>query len=281
MASPPLDARALAYFSFVGTVLSALGGLFLTYDFFHGRDGPLAHLTRAATYAFIFGIGYGIPFGPFFGLVNGIGLGPLLALEFHRVRRHQRLYGSSPLLQTPLFGVSRGLLFGLASIRRFGWRFSVVFGLLSGLGLFIVYAMRYAPTNDYTSRAHFTFTRHRMEASLWRGTVIGLAGAIAGWLNAGTLAAAGFGFSIGLTVACVSVIVTTVSPRIEWWIENLPDRHLGLLGVAMILTGLTLQTVPDLVTILGMPVKPGPGPSSYRARYQAPASSLQQPARSE
>src|ERR1051326_7300349 len=104
------NVRALAYFSFVGTVLSGMGGLYLTYEFFGGREGPLGHLTRAATYAFLFGFGYGLPFGPFFGLVNGIGLGILLSLEFHRVRRHQRLYGSSPLLQTPLYGVSRGFL---------------------------------------------------------------------------------------------------------------------------------------------------------------------------
>jgi hypothetical protein len=264
-----ITVRALAYFSFVGTVLSAMGGLYLTFEFLGGREGPLGHLTRAATYAFLFAVGYGLPFGPFFGLVNGLGLGPMLALEFHRVRRHQERFGTSPIHQTTLFGVSRGLLFGLASVRRFGWQFSVVFGLLSALGLFLVYLMRYAPTNDYVSQAHIRLTRHRVMASVWRGVAIGIAGALAGFVHGSTLAAAGFGLSIGLTVACVSVAVTTISPRVEWWIEHLPDRYLGILGVGLILAGLTLQTVPDLVTIFGVPVSASQ--TSYRTRFRPPA----------
>jgi hypothetical protein len=261
-----LTTNGMAYINFTGTVMSAMGGLYLTSDFLGGRDGPLGHLTRAAMYAVLFGIGFGLPFGPYFGLVEGIGLGLLLSLEFHRVRRHQRKLGSSPLMQSPLFGTARGILYGLASLRLFGGRFSLAFGLLSGLGLFFVYVHGYAPTNDFTSQARIIFSKHRMMASLWRGIAVGLAGALAGWFSAGRLTSVGFGLAIGVTVVCVSLVVSTISPRVEWWLENLPDRHLGILGVAMILMGLSLQSIPDLVTILGLPINSSQ--NSYRTRFR-------------
>jgi len=76
----------------------------------------------------------------------------------------------------------------------------------------------------------------------------------------------GFGLLIGLTVAGVSFVATIVSPRVEWWLENLPDKHLGVLGVAMILMGLGLQAIPDLVAIFGLPIEASQ--DSFRARFR-------------
>ncbi len=260
-----LTARGLAYCSFVGTILSGMGGIYLTYEFFGGHQGPLGHLTRIFTYAFLFGIGYGLFLGPYFGLVMGVGLGILLSIEFYRVRRHQKLYGSSPLLQSPLFGAARGILYGVASLRLFGGTSSLAFGLLSGLGLFFLYAKGYALTNDFTSQSKIFFSKRRVSASIWRGLVVGLAGGLAGYLGGG-LNSTGFGFLIGMTVAIVSFLATVLSPRVEWWLENLPDKHLGVLGVAMILLGLGLQTIPDLVTIFGLPIEGSQ--DSFRARFR-------------
>ena len=43
-----------------GSLLGALGGLFLAYDLLGGKDGPLAGVTRVVTYMFLFAIPYSL-----------------------------------------------------------------------------------------------------------------------------------------------------------------------------------------------------------------------------
>ena len=243
--------KTLAWFGATGTLCDALGGVYLTYDLLGGRTGPLGLGMRGATYGIIFGLGYGLAFGPFFGAVAGFGLGGILALEFWRVAFHQRKYGSSPLYHVPFFGVARGLLLGVASSHRFGWKFGLIFGALNAAFLAVVYRMRFAPTYDYTAALGPTFKFRAQKAALMRALAVGCAGALAGWTLTGGLQSLGFGLTIGLVVGLISLVVGAVSPSLEWWIENLPDRHLATIGFVLIALGLLLQSVQYLVVILG------------------------------
>jgi hypothetical protein len=56
-------------------------------------------------------------------------------------------------------------------------------------------------------------------------------------------------------IGAVSALVNFLSPYIEWWAENLPERRLGAFGVVLILIGLTLQSVQYWVALLDVPVK--------------------------
>jgi hypothetical protein len=60
---------------------------------------------------------------------------------------------------------------------------------------------------------------------------------------------------ISLMIGAVSALVNFLSPYIEWWAENLPERRLGAFGVVLILIGLTLQSVQYWVALLDVPVK--------------------------
>jgi hypothetical protein len=247
-----ITSKALAWCGAAGTLSDAIGGVYLTYELLGGRGGPLGLGMRAATYGLIFGLGYGAVFGPFFGVVAGVGLGGILALEFWRVALHQRKYGSSPLFHLPYFGVARGILLGFACLHRFGREFAMVFAALNAVFLAIVYRMRYAPTYDYEAGAGAAFRPRALKSGLVRALAVGLAGALTGWIETRRLSSLGFGLTIGLTVGFVSMVVGAVSPRVEYWIENLPERQLAVIGLALIGVGLLLQSVQYFVVILGL-----------------------------
>jgi len=249
-----IDHRTLAEVAMSGSILDAVGGLYLSYDLLGGQHGPLALFTRSASYTLFFALGYGIPFGLYFGVVTGIGLGIILAVELERVSRHQRLYGSSPLFNVPLFGVARGILFGVASLKAFGIEFGIIFGTLSAVVLGGVYYLRFAPTYDYRSHTRPVLNTHRILASVWRGVALGVSGTLAGWIVTGQVLFDNFGIRIGITAGVVSMIVAMFSPLVEWHIDNIPPRRLGALGVVLILMGLVLQSFQYLPTILDIPV---------------------------
>ena len=69
-----MDKHTLALISILGSSLDVLGALYLAYDLLGGEHGPLRTLTRAVTYAVLFGTGYGIALGPVFGLASGVAL---------------------------------------------------------------------------------------------------------------------------------------------------------------------------------------------------------------
>jgi hypothetical protein len=246
-----IPAKALAWCGAAGTLSDAIGGIYLTYDLLGGRSGPLGLGMRAATYGLIFGLGYGAVFGPAFGVVAGVGLGSILGLEFWRVAYYQRTKGSSPLYNIGSFGAARGVILGLASVHRFGWHFGFVFGVLCAVLMAVVYRLRYAPTYDYQPSGKFELKRRAMWAGVVRALGVGVAGAAAGWIETHQLHAMGFGLTIGLVVGLISWIVGIVSPRVEWYIENLPDKHLAAYGFALVGLGLLLQSVQYVVVILG------------------------------
>src|ERR1019366_4630585 len=143
-----LTVHDLAFLGSLGSLLAILGSLYWAYELLGGQKGPMNLLPPTVTYSLMFGIGYGILLGWAFGILGGIGLGTILSVEGLRVARHQRLYGSSPLHNTPWFGVARGLVIGLASWPRFGGSFAALFSLFCSVVLYVVYWHRYAPTYD-------------------------------------------------------------------------------------------------------------------------------------
>jgi len=244
--------RFLAYLGLSGTILDVMGGLYMGYDILGGRNGPLSLVTRIATYSLIFSVCYGLALGPVFGIISGLGLGIILALEFHRVSYHQRLYKSSPLRQAPQFAIARGLVFGIAASVAFGLEFGTLFGVMCALGLYALSRMGMNPTHDYIAQPRLHFNRHKLLASTLRGLVVGLAGGLAAWIETQNKYSFAFGLVVGGTGGVVSIFLTALSPVIEWWIDNMPERQMLVLGLGMIFLGFALQSVQYLVVILNL-----------------------------
>jgi len=232
----------VAELSLTGMGLDVLGGCYLAYELLGGKRGPLRTIAQATGYIALFFIGYNIVVGLRYAIVAASGMGILLAIEFRRAAINPT-WSRERRATVLLFAFLRGFVLGLAGISIAGPSFGVVFGILSGIGLSISYALGFAPTQDYETKSKPHLSKHKVLASFWRAAVVSVAGMVAGLLPAAETHWVLFGLKLGMAAGTVSAMVSLFSPTIEWWIENLPERRLGVMGVGLILVGMLFQSV--------------------------------------
>lgn len=235
-----MDHHTLASISITGTCLDVLGSLYLAYDLLGGQHGPLRLLTRAVTYSIIFGIGYGLGLGAFFGLLAGIATGLTISVEMNRSARGLDHYS---LVWEGVFSAIRGLGFGAGLYRMVGFQFAVAFAILITLGQIFAYSRGIRPGMDYSSSLRPRFTRRQFKSTMNRtlGYILSalLCSAFVRHLDHPLL----FALRVGLVTGLVTAIMSTMNPFIEYYADNLPERRLGVFGIALILCGFALQSL--------------------------------------
>jgi hypothetical protein len=242
-----LDKHTLALISIVGSSLDVLGALYLAYDLLGGEHGPLRTLTRAVTYGVFFGIGYGLALGPFFGLVCGLSHGITLAWEYSRASRHEPRAGF--WLDTAMSAI-RACGFALGTSYLFGARFGVTFGALSGAGQVIAYRIGIRPDVGYKPATRPRVTRFIVLSALNRTVGYTVAGYVSSLVAQHQDHAIAVGLKTGLAIGVVTGAISPCTPFVEWTIDHLPERRMGVFGVSLILIGFTLQSVQYWTTLL-------------------------------
>jgi hypothetical protein len=242
-----MDHHTVAALSIAGVGLDVLGSLYLAYDLLGGQHGPLRLITRAVTYSVIFGIGYGLGLGLFFGLTAGITAGITLSIEFNRAARGLKHYS---LPWEAFFSSIRSVGFAAGLYRTLGLRFAVAFAILTTVGQVFAYSRGMRPATDYSMEL-----RPRFSWRLFRGTVLRTIGYIATALICSAFIRHidhpwAFAIRVGLVTGFVTGIVVTVTPFIEYYADNLPERRLGVFGIALILCGFSLQSVQSWLALL-------------------------------
>jgi hypothetical protein len=103
------------------------------------------------------------------------------------------------------------------------------------------------PLRTIARATGYVVSGHKVLASLWRAVAVGIAGIVAGVLNAPRISWILFGLRLGLAAGTVNALVFLFSPALERWIENLPERRLGVGGVGPDLcrNDLAINTVLD------------------------------------
>jgi hypothetical protein len=235
-----MDHHTVAAISIAGTCLDVIGSLYLAYDLLGGQHGPLRLLTRAVTYSIVFGVGYGIGLGLFFGLASGIATGITLAIEFNRAARGLHHYS---LFWEGVFSAIRGVGFAAGLYRILGLQFAIAFAILVTLGQVVAYFRGMRPGTDYAANRRPRITRRQF----W-GTVVRTVGYTATALICSVLVhhlghAWSFALHVGLVTGIVTGIGITVTPFIEYYADNLPERRLGVFGIALILCGFAMQSL--------------------------------------
>jgi hypothetical protein len=246
----PLTRQFVAELSLAGMGCDVLGGCYLAYDLLGGKHGPLRTIARATGYVALFFIGYLIVLGARYALVAASGMGILLAIEFRRASANPEIARSRGSVL--LFGFLRGIVLGLAGMTIAGLRFGAAFGVFSGVGLAASYAIGFAPTHDYQTQARPRLSSHRMVASLLRAIAVSGAGILASVVTESGSHWIYVGLRLGLAAGVVSALVSLFSPAIEWHIDNLPERRLGMLGLALIFIGVILQSVQYWVVVFNV-----------------------------
>jgi len=235
-----VDHHTVAVVSITGTCLDVLGSLYLAYDLLGGHHGPLRMLTRAVTYSVVFGIGYGLGLGPFFGLASGIATGITLAIEFSRAARGLDHYS---LLWEGLFSAIRGFGFGAGLYRILGFGFATAFAVLITIGQIFAYSRGMRPALDYSAARRPRLSRRQ----LW-GTVIRTVGYMVTALICSAFIhhvdhAWLFAIRVGLVTGIVTGVGGSITPYIEYYADNLPERRLGAFGIGLIFFGFALQSL--------------------------------------
>ncbi|HEY4817757.1 MAG TPA: hypothetical protein VIH67_10040 [Candidatus Acidoferrum sp.] len=235
-----MNHHIVAAISIVGTCLDVLGSLYLAYDLLGGQHGPLRVLTRAVTYSIVFGVGYGLGLGLFFGLASGIATGLTVSVELNRFARGLDHFS---LPWEASFSAIRGAAFAAGLYPTVGLLFAVAFGILITLGQVFGYWRGMRPSTDYSAAR-----RPRFSPRLFWGTVLRTIGYTAAALLCSAFVrhvdhAWLFAIRVGLVTGLVTGIGFTLNPYIEFYADNLPERRLGVLGIALILLGFSLQSV--------------------------------------
>ncbi|MGI8562629.1 MAG: hypothetical protein ACR2MZ_03580 [Candidatus Dormibacter sp.] len=237
----------LAWLGVLGVAFDLMGGLYLAYDLLGGPRGPLRTIMRAATYAVVFGAFYTAGLFAPFGPIAGVGLGILLGVEFG-LRRGETV--------SLLFAVARGAVFGVAGWALNGARFGLLLGVITAVGLLIVYRLRFSVARDYPSENGTRFRLEVARAQAVRASVTAVAALIAGiGAGAGPGYAIQFAVRLGIVSWVAGVVVGSTTPRVERWADRLPARRLGLVGAVMIFTGLAVQSIQYWVVIFDLSVR--------------------------
>lgn len=231
--------------SLTGVILDALGGLYLAYELFGGKNGPLRTVTKSVSYGVMFGGAYGLPLGVWFGLAGLFVSGPALSIEISR-RDARTLH---PVLDAPTFGLLRAVSFGAAGWLSKDLWFGITFGILCAIGFVATYLVIGPPTE--TDRGRARLDKSVLKRAAFRGSSIGLAAIIAGALHQENYALL-YGVEVGMVTGISSGILIAIAPAVEAWADQLPERRLGGYGAILVLVGSLFQALQYVLPLIGV-----------------------------
>src|SRR3984885_1442764 len=235
-----MDHHTVAAIAIAGSCLDVLGSLYLAYDLLGGPHGPLRLLTRAVTYSILFGIGYGLGLGLLFGVASGIASGVTIAIELNRTAKRQDHYS---LPWEALFSAIRAAAFGAGLYPQVGPRFAVVYAILLTGGQVVAYSRGLRPSLRYQASRAPRFSRVFFWSAVLR---------TAGYIVAALLCSAlvrhvehpwQFATQLGVVTGLVTGVGMVVSPYIEYYADNLPQRRMGVFGLVLMFFGFAMQSL--------------------------------------
>ena len=236
-----MDHHTVASISIAGSCLDVLGSLYLAYDLLGGQHGPLRLLTRIVTYSIMFGLGYGFGLGLLFGVASGLATGLTVAIELNRMSKRQDHYS---LPWELLFSMIRASAFSAALYPQVGLRFAILYAILLTGGQVVAYLRGVRPALVYSAtRRRPIFKRLLVSSVLLRA---------AGYVGAALLCSALvrhvehpwlFALRLGGVTGLVTGVGMSFSPYVEYYADNLPQRRMGVVGIALMFCGFALQSV--------------------------------------
>jgi hypothetical protein len=242
-----VDHHTLARISIAGTCLDVVGSLYLAYDLLGGQHGPLRLLTRMVTYSIIFGIGYGLGLGAFFGVVAGLATGFTLAIEMTRASRGRKHFS---LWAETAFGGIRATAFGVGLYPVVGFEFALGFAVLVTIGTAFTYSRGLRPATDYEASRRMRITRRQFWGTVSRAIGYIVTALVCSALTGQIRNEWPLAIRIGLVTGLVTGLFATVTPYIEYYADNLPERRMGAFGIALIFCGFVLQSVQYWLALL-------------------------------
>jgi hypothetical protein len=247
-----MDHHTVASISIAGSCLDVLGSLYLAYDLLGGQHGPLRLLTRIVTYSILFGLGYGFGLGLIFGVASGVATGLTVSIELNRMSKRQDHYS---LPWELLFSMIRASAFSVALYPQVGLRFAILYAVLLTAGQIVAYLRGVRPALVYSAtQRRPIFKRLLVSSTLLRA---------AGYIGAALLCSALvrhlehpwlFALRLGGVTGLVTGVGMAFSPYVEFYADHLPQRRMGVVGIALMFCGFALQSVQYWLTVFDVHV---------------------------
>jgi hypothetical protein len=235
-----MDHHTVASISIAGSCLDVLGSLYLAYDLLGGQHGPLRLLTRAVTYSILFGLGYGLGLGLIFGVASGMTIGVTFAIELNRMSKRQDHYA---LPWEVFFSAIRAVAFSAALYPQVGLRFAALYAVLLTGGQAIAYARGVRPSLNYSANRRPRISRRGVEATLIRTVGYMAAALLCSKLVSHVEHPWLFALRLGVVTGLVTGLGMAFSPYVEYYADNLPERRMGVFGIALMFCGFALQSL--------------------------------------
>ena len=235
-----MDHHTVAAIAIAGSCLDVLGSLYLAYDLLGGPHGPLRLLTRAVTYSILFGLGYGLGLGLIFGVASGLALGVTIAIELNRTSKRNDHYS---LPWEALFSAIRATAFSAALYPQVGLRFAIIYGLLLTGGQVVAYMRGVRPSLRIVTPRGPKLAKVFVWSTLIRTVGYFVAAVICSVFVRHLDHPLLFASRLGIVTGIVTGLGMALSPHIEYYADNIPQRRMGVFGVALMFCGFALQSL--------------------------------------
>ncbi len=147
----------------------------------------------------------------------------------------------------------RSVAFGFGAAFLVNVPFGLWYALLSAAGQLFSYRIGFAPTSGFEPTCRPSLSRRQLLGVLNRTLGYTLAALVCEWLT-GSGKGPAFALKIGLVIGISSALIASLIPYIEWTVERLPERRLGLFGAVLVVTGFMLQSLQYWAVLMDLPV---------------------------
>ena len=240
-----MDDHLSALLTIIGMTCDVMGGLYLAYDLLGGENGPLARLTKIVNYSVILVLLFLTTMGLKFSLIVGIAFGTALGLHFDRAGKN--------IPDTNKFLLFTAILRGTAIAAAVWLKENHILGVVMGVLVFgmsmILPRFKISPTSLYHSGKKPQLSWRQVLIALVLMSVAIASGLFGASIAHGDARTIGFVLKFGLTFGFAIFMISTISPLIEWYSDNLPPQSFGTAGIILFITGFVIQAIPSFATI--------------------------------
>ncbi len=239
-----MEPHFAAELTLLGMACDVVGGIYLAYDLLGGEKGPLNTFFRLVNYSLLAVLIFCISLGPKFALPAGLGIGCAFGLHLENASRSNQ----DSFLFLFKLGLIRAVGIGLGvwvnGYPKMAWIMAAFVMLIS----LILPRMGISPAAVYQSEKKPQLKKKQLIIAAVLGG-IAMTTALIGAAFTGQSVMFHFAVRMGLTFACTTLIITTLSPIIEWYADNLPPKTFGFIGALLFVIGFSIQALPSVAVM--------------------------------
>lgn len=239
-----MEPHFAAELTLLGMACDVVGGIYLAYDLLGGEKGPLNTFFRLVNYSLLAIIIFCISLGPKFALPAGLGIGCAFGLHLENASQSKQDSFLFLLKLGLIRAVGIGLGVWINGFPNMAWIMAAIVMLMS----LVLPRMGISPAAVYQSEKKPQLKKKQLLIAAVLGGVAMIT-ALLGAVFSGQSMIFQFAIRMGLTFACTTLIVTTLSPVIEWYADNLPPKTFGFIGAILFVIGFSIQALPSVAVM--------------------------------